>query len=218
MQAPELVSSPHVSIVVPVYNDEETIAATIESCLRQTLSTIEVICVDDASTDRSREIIERYQSVDPRIRLIAQDRNRSAFQARRAGVVAATAPYVLFLDGDDELAPDAADKTVAKARDSGADLVGFGVEVVNPNGRSGGAFEKRLQPSHQLLEGDDILPGLFPVGAPARGQLWRYLFSVGLLRIAYAQLPPDLEFYRANDLPIDYLAISAAQRYVSLPT
>ncbi|MDN3442783.1 glycosyltransferase [Microbacterium sp. APC 3901] len=217
MQSPVLLPTPHVSIIIPMYNDEEWIAAAVESCMRQTLSAIEIICVDDASTDRSREIVERYQAVDPRIRLVSFDRNRSAFQARRAGIMAATAPYVLFLDGDDELAPDAAEKATAEAQKTSADLVGFGVEVVTPDGRSGGGFEKRLQPSHELLENDAILPSLFPVGVPARGQIWRYLFHVGLLRVAYAQLSPDLELYRANDLPIAYLAIAAAQRYVSLP-
>lgn len=218
MQSPVLLPTPHVSIIIPMYNDEEWIAAAVESCMRQTLSAIEIVCVDDASTDRSREIVERYQAVDPRIRLISFDRNRSAFQARRAGIMAATAPYVLFLDGDDQLAPDAAEKATAQAQESNSDLVGFGVEVATQDGRVGGAFEKRLQPSHELLEGDAILAGLFPVGAPARGQIWRYLFHIGLLRVAYAQLSPDLEFYRANDLPIAYLAIAAAQRYVSLPT
>ncbi|WP_312168344.1 glycosyltransferase [Microbacterium sp.] len=218
MHSPVLLPTPHVSIIIPMYNDEDWVATAIESCMRQTLSAIEIICVDDASTDRTREIVERYQAVDPRIRLIELDRNRSAFQARRAGIMAATAPYVLFLDGDDELAPEAAEWASTKAQESQADLVGFGVEITSQSGRVGGAFEKRLQPSHELLEGDEILAGLFPVGAPARGQIWRYLFHVGLLRMAYAQLAPDLEFYRANDLPIAYLAISAAQRYVSLPS
>lgn len=217
MQSPVLLPTPHVSIIIPMYNDEEWIAAAVESCMRQTLSAIEIICVDDASTDRTREIVERYQSADPRIQLVPLDRNRSAFQARRAGIMAATAPYVLFLDGDDELTPDAAEKASAKAQESDADLVGFGVEVVTQDGRVGGPFENRLQPSHDVLDGDAVLSGLFPIGQPARGQIWRYLFHIGLLRVAYAQLAPDLEFYRANDLPIAYLAIAAARRYVSVP-
>ncbi len=218
MQPVVLEPSPHVTIIIPMYNDEEWIAEALESCLRQTLASIEIICVDDASTDGGRQIVERYQAVDPRIKLIAHDRNRSAFQARRAGVVAATAPYVMFLDGDDDLLPHAAEKALAKATSTGADLVGFGVEVVDRDGRTGGAFQRRLQPSHARLEGEGIIRGLFPTGAPARGQIWRYLFSTALLRIAYAHLPQDLELYRANDLPIAYLAASMARLYVSLPT
>ncbi|WP_336631569.1 MULTISPECIES: glycosyltransferase [unclassified Microbacterium] len=218
MLSPLPSASARVSIIIPVYNDEDWVAAAIESCMRQTVTEIEIICVDDASTDRTREIIDQYRNVDPRIRLIAHDRNRSAFQCRRQGVVAATAPYVLFLDGDDELAPYAVEKVLRKAATSDADLVGFGVDVIANDGGSGGPFQKRLQPTHEQLDGEEIITGLFPVGTPARGQIWRYLFATSLLRIAYAQLPEDLELYRANDLPIAYLAISAAQRYVSIPT
>src|SRR5688572_15584834 len=100
--------SPLISIVIPVFNDEQTVSAALESALRQTLADIEVICVDDASTDGTAAVIERFRARDPRVRLIRQERNLSAFQSRRAGILASEAEYVLFLDGDDELVPDAA--------------------------------------------------------------------------------------------------------------
>ncbi len=206
----------NVAIVIPVFNDEAWIAAALESCRRQSLTDIEIICVDDASTDDSRSIIREYQQRDPRIRLIEQGRNRSAFQARRAGILAATAPYVLFLDGDDELNQNAAEVAVAKATSSGADLVGFGVEVLLDDGRTVGGYQSRLAPVRESLEGSAVLAGLFPAGKAAHGQLWRYLFRTELLRDAYASLPEDLILKRVNDLPIAFLAAAGARRYVSV--
>src|SRR5690606_33914353 len=114
--------------------------------------------------------------------------NLSAFQARRTGVLAARAERTLFLDGDDELAPDAAEKALAAADASGADLVGFGVTVIEKDGRTGGSYERRLQPTHRQLDGVDVLRGLFPIGRPAQGQLWRMLFRTSILREAHELL------------------------------
>jgi len=206
---------PQVSIVLPVYNDEEWIGSALESCLAQTLADIEVIVVDDASTDATTEIVERYRSLDPRITLIRQERNRTAFQARRRGIEAASARYVLFLDGDDQLAPEAAETAMALAERASADVVSFGVSIVRPDGTSGGGFERSLEPQHAELRGSDILPTLFPIGKTAQGQLWRYLFSRELLRSTYDAFPPDLELWRVNDLPIVFAAMMHARKYVS---
>ncbi|MFT4230895.1 MAG: glycosyltransferase, partial [Microbacterium sp.] len=209
--------APLVSIVMPVFDDEATLSAALESALRQTLDEIEVICVDDASTDETAAVAERFRARDPRVRVIRHERNRSAFQARRSGVLAAEAGYVMFLDGDDELAPDAAQKAFAHAQATAADLVGFGVTVVERDGRTGGAYEQRLQPVHRLLEGPDVLRGLFPIGRPAQGQLWRYLFRTTVLQDACALVPDDLELARVNDLPLTFLAAALATRYASIP-
>ena len=101
-------TAPRVSIVIPLFDDVETVAAALESCLAQTLDEVEIICVDDASTDGTADVVERFQKRDSRIRLLRHSRNVTALQARRAGVIEAAAPHVLFLDGDDELLPDAA--------------------------------------------------------------------------------------------------------------
>lgn len=206
---------PFVSIVMPLFNDEEYVAAAIDSCLAQTLAEIEILAVDDSSTDRTVTIVEEYERRDSRVRLIRQPENLSAFQARRAGIEAASASYVLFLDGDDELAPDAARSVLELARSSSADVVGFGVEIVTADGRSPRKFEAKLQPRHKELLAPNIVPQLLPAGEEANGHIWRYLFDSSLLQTAYADVPPDLAFYRANDIPITFLALSHATKYVS---
>ncbi|MEV8360059.1 glycosyltransferase [Microbacterium sp. NPDC076895] len=205
---------PLVSIVIPMFNDQEYVATAIQSCLQQTVSDIEVICVDDASTDATCELVESIVELDSRVRLIRQDSNRSAFQARRVGVMAARADHVLFLDGDDELKPEAVEITTRLADAAGADVVGFGVEGVFP-AQVSGSFVKQLQPKHRRLDGENIAPALFPEGDIVQGQLWRYLWATGLLQSAYAALAEDLSFPRANDIPISFLALAMAQRYVS---
>ena len=209
-------SAPLVTIVLPVFDDEATVGAARRSAPAQTLADIEILCVDDASTDATVEIIERFAATDQRVRVLRHERNRSAFQARRTGILAARAEHVLFLDGDDELAPRAAQTALDRARATEADLVGFGVNVVEPDGRTGGTYEGRLQPGHGDLRGAEVLAGLFPVGARAQGQLWRYLFRTEVLRRAYALVPDDLELARVNDLPLMFLVAALAQSYASV--
>lgn len=131
--------------------------------------------------------------------------------------MAATAPHVLFLDGDDELTPHAARTALAAAEDRDVDMVGFGVTVVEKDGRTGGGYEIRLQQRHTTLDGEDVLRGLFPIGRAAQGQLWRYLFRTGLLRDAYEALPEDLSLPRVNDLPLLFTAAVLARSFVSIP-
>lgn len=206
---------PVASVVIPMHDDEEWIGRALESCLGQSLERIEIICVDDASTDRTCEVVERFASHDARVRLLRQEANQSAFQARRVGIMHATAPYVMFLDGDDELAVDAAYLAVQTAQAHRADIVGFGVEIIADGGDVPRRFETALQPRHTELVGEDILPALFPEGEVAQGHLWRYLWSVELLRAAYAALPRGLQLHRANDIPITMLATANARKYVS---
>lgn len=210
-------STPLVSIIIPVFNDEDVIAGALASCARQTLAAIEIIVVDDASTDGTADAVEKFAAGDARVRLLRQPENASAYQARRAGILAARADHVLFLDGDDELAESAAEVALARARATGADLVQFGIDVVQRDGSTGGGFETRLQPRHTMLAGVEVLRGLFPVDQPAQGQLWKYLYRTRLLKDAYALMPDDLVLPRVNDLPIAFLAAALATTYESVP-
>lgn len=210
-------SAPLISIIIPVYNDAEVIAGAVESCLRQTLPAVEVIVVDDGSTDMTAAIVDEFAARDPRVRIIRQGQNLSAYQARRIGILAAKAEHLLFLDGDDELAEMAAELALAKAVATDADLVQFGIDVVRQDGGTGGGFEARLQPTRDTLTGTDVLRGLFPVDHPAQGQLWRFLFRTQVLVDAYALMPDDLVIPRVNDLPITFLTAALATKYTSMP-
>jgi len=90
------------SVVIPCYNASRYISDTLDSVLRQTYTHFEVLVVDDASSDNSRQIVEGYTHQDPRVQLIALDR-RSGGPAspRNAGIAAARGDYIAFLDSDD---------------------------------------------------------------------------------------------------------------------
>ena len=93
------------SIVVPVYNAQEVLAHTIDSLLSQNWTDIELILVNDGSTDRSGEICRNYAEKEPRIRLVEQE-NAGVSAARNAGIRAASGDYITFVDADDAVLPE----------------------------------------------------------------------------------------------------------------
>lgn len=95
---------PVISIVIPVYNiRSDYLTACIRSVTSQTLQDIEIICVDDCSTNNSLSLLREAARRDRRIRVIALDRNHGTCYARKVGVEAARGKYLLFLDADDTL-------------------------------------------------------------------------------------------------------------------
>ena len=102
------------SVIIPVYNAENTIPETLDSVLGQSLKEIEVICVDDGSKDGSVNVIREYVARDPRVSLICQQ-NRFAGTARNAGIAAAKGEYLFFLDADDYVLDYALEAVCAKA-------------------------------------------------------------------------------------------------------
>ena len=102
------------SVVIPVYNAENTIRETLDSVLGQSLKEIEVICVDDGSRDNSVAVIREYMARDSRVSLICQQ-NRYAGAARNAGIEAAKGEYLFFLDADDYVLDYALEAVCGKA-------------------------------------------------------------------------------------------------------
>ena len=89
-----------VSVIIPIYNIEKYVEQCIRSVMNQTLQDIEIICVDDGSTDKSGEICDELCREDSRIKVIHK-KNRGLVSARKAGLAYATSEYVGFVDGDD---------------------------------------------------------------------------------------------------------------------
>lgn len=111
-----------VSIVIPVYNAEEKLAACLDCLLRQTFCNIEIMCVDDGSTDMSAKILTEYARLDSRIKVIHQE-NQGAGKARNHGLKHITGQYVIFLDSDDLFEPYMIECMVQKLIKSHADAV-----------------------------------------------------------------------------------------------
>lgn len=111
-----------VSVIVPVFNSKQYLPRCIDSLRRQTLPELEIILVDDGSSDGSSGLCDEYASEDGRVQVLHQA-NRGAVAARKAGLGRATAKYVFFLDSDDWLEPEACALLYAEAGRSGAELV-----------------------------------------------------------------------------------------------
>lgn len=101
---------PAVSVIVPVFNSEAFLNKCLESLACQTLADLEVICVDDHSTDGSRAILDKRAAEDSRFKVISFAENRGPSAARNAALDAALGEYVAFVDSDDFVAPDFLEK------------------------------------------------------------------------------------------------------------
>ena len=113
-----------VSVILPVYNVSEYLRQCMDSIIAQTLKDIEIICVDDGSTDDSLSILKEYADRDERVKVI-QQANAGAGAARNKGLEVATGEYLSFLDSDDFFEPDMLEKAWKKASDTDAQIVVF---------------------------------------------------------------------------------------------
>lgn len=111
-------SRPLVSVVIPCFNAEQWVGEAIESCLNQTYSNLEIIIVDDGSTDGSVKVLDAFGS---KIKLLT-GANKGGNHARNQGFAVSSGEYVQFLDADDYLLPDKIEKQVLRLEETGADV------------------------------------------------------------------------------------------------
>ena len=115
-----------VSVIVPIYNNEKYLKECLDSICNQTLTDIEIICVNDGSEDNSLKIIEEYKQKDNRIILINQD-NLGVSAARNNGIKIATGEYIGFVDSDDYIDNDFYEKLYNAAKHNDSDMAAAGI-------------------------------------------------------------------------------------------
>ncbi len=123
---------PKVSVIVPVYNAQKYLERCIDSLIKQSLEDIEIILVDDSSTDSSLSICQDYAKKDKRIKVIHKE-NEGAGMARNAALKVAAGEYIGFVDSDDFITPDMFKTLCEKAEKYNSDLVMSGVLFVDGN-------------------------------------------------------------------------------------
>ncbi len=116
--------SPCVSVIIPVYNAEAYLPEAIDSLINQSLKDIEVICVDDGSTDSSFSILNQYAKLEKRIKIIKQE-NQYAGVARNTGLLQAKGKYVIFLDADDFFEHTLLEETYLSGEKYSSDIILF---------------------------------------------------------------------------------------------
>ena len=143
---------PLVSVIMPVYNVENYLSQCLDSLLEQKVRNIEIIAVDDGSTDRSLEILKEYAKNDDRVKVFTQE-NQYAGTARNLGLTKATGEYVMFLDSDDFFEKEIIMETYSVAKANRADILLFGAryyEDATGSYREGKSFVKDyLSPKKQ---------------------------------------------------------------------
>lgn len=103
-------SEPIITIIVPIYNMEDYLKKCLESLIIQTYANIEILCIDDCSTDKSVQIVEKFVQKDRRIKLIKHNINKGLGGARNTGLANTQGEYILFVDSDDFIHPTMVEK------------------------------------------------------------------------------------------------------------
>lgn len=126
MNGCDVMNSPKVSIIIPIFNPGKYFIKCLDSVVNQTLTDIEIICIDDGSTDDSMDILGKYSNNDSRFKIFHQE-NFGAGPARNKGIDDATGEYIIFLDSDDWIEKDMCEKLYYHAKNLDVDLVLFDV-------------------------------------------------------------------------------------------
>lgn len=155
-------TSPKISIVMPLFNDESYLRNTLDSLVKQTLKEFEVIIVDDCSTDHSFEIANEYAVKDRRFQLIKQKENKGGGAARNTGMKYAKGDYLLFLDSDDFFFEDLLEKSYERIEKTGADICCFNCTYAD--GKTPKLnFNKQFIPKADVFSHKDIPTKIFEV-------------------------------------------------------
>ena len=112
-----------VSVIIPLYNARDLVKFTVDSVLNQTLKNIEVLIIDDCSTDDSLAVCRELYGSDKRVRILQQPQNMGPGAARNTGIRCAHGRYVVFVDSDDEILPDTLSSMLDEAGKVSADIV-----------------------------------------------------------------------------------------------
>ena len=205
--------SPKVSVIMPVYNAQRYLHQALDTLLSQSENEIEVIAVDDGSTDKSLEILKRYEAKSDRLRVYTQ-KNQYAGVARNLGLKHARGEYVLFLDSDDFFEKDLIKDTYAAAKEHDADIVVYGANYYdNKSGKSWYGqwlLDKTYIPEKQPFSYKDCPDTLFQMSIECP---WTKLFRRDFIKKNRLKFQ---DLYNANDVYFVMCAMALAEKIVTV--
>ena len=203
--------SPKVSIVVAVRDGESTLGSALASLQVQTLDDIEVLVVDDGSSDGTFGLLKQLASQDNRIWPIRLERNVGVYGARAVGLEVASAPWIGFLDADDLALPTMFERLLGAAQESQADIALCGSLLLTPGGQS-------LGPKVKFQRGqvfDNDLFERFCRRGFGSSVMWNKLYRAELIKSCHA-LPQRIES-STEDTLVNIGCFWEAHRVVTLP-
>lgn len=187
------------SIIIPAYNIENYIGRCLESLINQTYQSLEIIVIDDGSTDNTLSVIDEYCHKDSRIKFIHKE-NEGVSLARLVGMKEAKGSYIGFVDGDDVVDQDMFEILIKNAKKYNADISHCGYVMDFPDGHSDYYYntgKKVIQNNFEglkdLLEGKFIEPGL-----------WNKIYKKELIEVYINQNTMDHSIKNLEDLLINY--------------
>lgn len=198
-----------ISIIVPAYNIENELAACLDSILAQSHREIEIVVVNDGSSDKTGEIADMYAKKDSRVKVIHKE-NGGVTSARLCGIANAVGEWIGFVDGDDMIDPDMYDRLLENAKKYDADISHCGYRMCFPGGRADyyyntGCLEKQDRDAalRELISGRRIEPGL-----------WNKLFHKSLFDHLLNDdiMPTDIKIN--EDLLMNYYLFKSARETV----
>lgn len=190
-----------ISLIVPVYNVSKVLEKTLDSIRGQTLQDMEILCIDDCSTDCSLEMLEDAAARDSRIRLLRQEKNMGVALARKRAVSESKGKYIMFLDGDDELKYDACQKLASLMDQTPVDILHFGTTIKSMNNISAEEeknFHNFSKPYRKFLERNDLYNACFYEHLFGFS-LWNKIYRGDIVRKAFENFP-DIRMDIAEDL------------------
>lgn len=178
-----VLANPLVSVIVPIYNLAPYLMRGVTSLMKQDYANLQVILVDDHSTDGSAQLIAAAAARDARIEPVFLPANRGVSAARNAGLARAKGLYVAFMDGDDWMAPSLIAQFVSTLEEGPYDILvsPFFIDDPRPN-----AVAKRLTRSRRLTRRQFLTGMLAPVGY-LRGYLWNKFYRRSIIASAHLQ-------------------------------
>ena len=207
---------PKVSVVIPVFNVENALERCLNSICKQTFTDIEIICIDDCSTDGSWNIILDHSKKDNRFRILRHEINKSANICRKEGALLAKGEYILFVDPDDSLEKDALNIAYNCAVQNDVEIVHFGTNVINA-----GVTQKQIEwyekfacPYEGVIHGDDVFIKCF-VEEKYRFNIWNKLIRSSLCQKAMKECV-DEYLPKAQDLYAWFLIAFYAKSYIGI--
>lgn len=201
-----------ISVVVPAHNVEAYIGRCLQSILGQTHHALEIVVVNDCSSDNTAKVLDSLAGMDERIRVLHLDRNVGVHAARCLGVRAARGGYLGFVDGDDWITPEMYSKLHTAAEEAGADIVLCGAAIASAPGQTHGA---KIRFRRRALITEEPLKHFCQLNLGS-GVLWNKLYRREAIE-TQASFPLERAVDFSEDYIVNFGAFADSSRVVLLP-
>lgn len=181
------------SVIVPIFNIEKYLHKCIESIVNQTYTDLEILLIDDGSTDSSSQMCDQYAQRDSRIKVVHK-KNEGLVQARKTGLKHATGNYITFVDGDDWIDVEMYRQLVKEIEISNADFLDSGFfrdrkTSIETERRTGGIYDLKPHTKHEFFKALINMDSSVKISP----SIWSKIFKTDIIRASYAKVPDNIQ-------------------------